>query len=105
MGRTKRPRFTPGPWASTGAGEIETIKRYKGDPLTVCHLDASQMSISEAEANAELIKAAPMLLHACQEALAWFDPDTDGFSCSELRQWEKDIREILTEAVKEAEAA
>jgi len=54
--------------------------------------------------NATLIAATPKLLNACQEALAWFDPEMDGLSSREMLQWEKEVREILTEAIKETEA-
>lgn len=95
-------KHTPGPWIALQVGHNINITLDRPDRPPIAYIGG--MDSPQAKANAQLIKTAPRLLHACHEALAWMDPETDGFSSHELRIWERETRELIAAVIKEAEA-
>ncbi len=63
-----KTNHTPGEWKQDNA-EPRKIYAYGGDGLTIADCNQPGRSVTEAEANARLIAAAPELLEACQNLL------------------------------------
>jgi hypothetical protein len=95
-------QHTPGPWKirSIGVNGSQTVYAMRNDVATA--YDRAPMVKGECEANAQLIAAAPELLEALQEALAWCEidaTDEDGFPSQEMLE---NRVEILREAIAKA---
>lgn len=60
------PRFTPGPWCRCGHRQIATTA---GAGLTICEVWSGGVGIEQADANENLIVAAPDLFAALESAL------------------------------------
>lgn len=89
------PSFTPGPWKIIDHDEDYIAITDDEQMYGICKIeeDASE-NRSAMKANARLIAAAPELLEALKETIAWMNWDEAG--------WEKDfvlkVRELIARA-------
>lgn len=76
----KQNKHTPGPWSVGELDENQFVNVYAADGYSVA-IEVQGEDLTEAEANAHLIAAAPELLEACETALGvlypHFDDDRD----------------------------
>lgn len=108
----KRPKHTPGPWTCKRRVVERIVRIYgpeeiryeDGQPThwepVLAGLDALDVKITEQEANARLMAAAPELLEACQEASEFLHDDPNDESNFELRN----LCTRLRAAIKKAES-
>jgi hypothetical protein len=81
MSHTKTAQHTPGPWEHDGNGMIYGPP-INDDAVLVCDLlpDMSDEMTDEMKANARLIAAAPDLLAALENFVAWHAENFDDFT-------------------------
>lgn len=100
-------KYTPGPWHRNvpPASKYPTI--FSGRNTHVCILDTRSKTAEELEANADLIAAAPSLLEALRDLLAYHTQPTgfDTAVCMDDKQFGEFLKGISTNGEELADKA
>ncbi len=103
--------FTPGPWYWANYGDSEMlISETKHRPVVLCagkgvimtSVDGILNPVSNDNANARLIAAAPELLHALKDVVYFIENPDDN---PPVKEWVKGILSQANEAIAKAEGA
>jgi hypothetical protein len=89
---------TPGPWEVKGPSQNGHCRRIFAGDEYVAIVGGSDQPMKTIRANAALVAAAPLLLEACQRALA---NDIRETQCG-LRNMDDDLRDELRQAIEAA---